>query len=254
MSRDFKKNMKILVSITSYNVDKQKYLSQILKCYENISCELNCTIDIVLSIKYDHEYITTNKLILNKSEYTGESHCWSNRKYIYENYSNYDYVIESDDDVLISKENILQYIKYQHVDINHIPGFIVTEEDCEKNIYIHSMLFNEPVHILRKFLLENKTWFVPRNIHSACFMVDKIRLEKLFNTSTDALSIKSVGVYDTQCTARSEIYTFYIKIINLDEIQHHLVKHLPNKYLYANIFPVEQYRTVNFWKDYIINI
>ena len=54
------------------------------------------------------------------------------------------------------------------------------------------------------------------------------------------------------------IYTFikkiHTKIINLDDIYLHLVKHLPNKYLYANIYPVDQYRTVNFWKEYISNI
>ena len=246
--------MKILVSITSYHKDKEKYLSEILKCYENISNNLNYTIDIVLSINYDHAYVTTNKLIINKSEYEGESHCWANRKYIYENYSSYDYVIESDDDILITQENILQYIKYQHIDDNFIPGFVVTEDDNEKNTYIHSMLFNEPVHILNKFVLENKTWYVPRNIHSACFIIDRNRLKNFFNNNPNALFVKSVGVYDVQCTARSEIYTFYTKIINLDDIYLHLVKHLPNKYLYANIFPVDQYRTVDFWKEYIRNI
>lgn len=246
--------MKILVSITSYHKDKEKYLSEILKCYENISNDLNYTIDVVLSINYDHTYVTTNKLIINKSEYEGESHCWANRKYIYENYSSYDYVIESDDDILITQENILQYIKYQHIDNNFIPGFVVTEDDNEKNTYIHSMLFNKPVHILNKFVLENKTWYVPRNIHSACFIIDRNRLKNFFNNNPNALFVKSVGVYDVQCTARSEIYTFYTKIINLDNIHLHLVKHLPNKYLYANIFPVDQYRTVDFWKEYISNI
>ncbi len=178
----------------------------------------------------------------------------ANRKYIYENYSSYDYVIESDDDILITQENILQYIKYQHIDNNFIPGFVVTEDDNEKNTYIHSMLFNEPVHILNKFVLENKTWYVPRNIHSACFIIDRNRLKNFFNNNPNALFVKSVGVYDVQCTARSEIYTFYTKIINLDDIYLHLVKHLPNKYLHANIFPVDQYRTVDFWKEYISNI
>jgi hypothetical protein len=246
--------MKILVSITSYHKDKEKYLSEILKCYENISNNLNYTIDIVLSINYNHTYITTNKLIINKSEYEGESHCWANRKYIYENYSSYDYVIESDDDILITQENILQYIKYQHIDDNFIPGFVVTEDDNEKNTYIHSMLFNEPVHILNKFVLENKTWYVPRNIHSACFIIDRNRLKNFFNNNPNALFVKSVGVYDVQCTARSEIYTFYTKIINLDNIHLHLVKHLPNKYLYSKVFPRDQYRTVDFWKEYISNI
>lgn len=246
--------MKILVSITSYYKDKEKYLSKILKYYENISNNLNCTIDIVLSINYDHTYITTNKLIINKSEYSGESHCWSNRKYIYENYLSYDYVIESDDDILISQENILQYIKYQHIYDNLIPGFIVTEDDEEKNTYIQSMLFNESVHILNKFVLEDNTWYVPRNIHSACFIIDRNRLKKFFNDNSTVLFVKSARGYDAQCVARSEIYMYFTKIINLDNIHLHLVKHLPNKYLYSKVFPRDQYRTVSFWKEYISNI
>ena len=39
----------------------------------------------------------SNKLIINKSEYDSGNHCWSNRKYIYNNYSSYDYIIESDE-------------------------------------------------------------------------------------------------------------------------------------------------------------
>lgn len=241
--------MKILVSITTYHKDKEEYVSQLIKEYEKICDEINCTIDIVICKNYDANFIYKNKIVINLSEYKGENHCWANKEFIYKNYENYDYIIESDDDVLISKQNILQYVKYESLSLDLIPGFIITEEDKENRVYIHSMLFNSPPVFSENFRLNNNNWFVPENIHAACFMIDKKRMN-LFLKNTDG-KIKNMYSYDVQCTARSEIYNFFKKIINLDEMDSHIVKHLTNKYLYTSIVPISEYRTVDFWKDHI---
>ena len=41
--------MNILVSITSYHKDKEKYVYQILRSYEDIAVQLGCKIDIIMS-------------------------------------------------------------------------------------------------------------------------------------------------------------------------------------------------------------
>jgi hypothetical protein len=244
--------MNILVSITSYHKDKEKYVYQILRSYEYIAVQLGCKIDIIISSYYEHSYVTTNNLILNKSDYVGEFHCWSNTKYIMENFKNYDYIIESDDDILISLNNIKQYMKCESMDLCYIPGFIVTEDhNVNKKTYIHSMLFNKPPHITDKVVLNDQIWFIPHTKHAACYMIDRVRLETYLDKNQMAVIPKGIDVLDIQCTARSEIYYYFKKMINLNELDNHLVKHLPNKYLHSNIFPVDQYRTVEFWKDHI---
>lgn len=247
--------MKILVSITSYNKDKDQYIIRLLKSYESISMQLNCEIDIVLSTHYDHNYTTSNNLILNKTDYTGELHCWANAEYVKEHFKLYDYIIESDDDILITSKNILQYIKYQSIDLDCIPGFIVTEDNIHNDsTYIHSMLFNKPPHVSEKLFLFKSTWFVPHVKHSACYMIDKVRLENYYKKNLKSTIPKHIDVLDAQCTARSEIYYYFKKVINLNELDSHLVKHLPNKYLFSNTFPSDQYRTIEFWKEYINTI
>ncbi len=140
--------MKILVSITSYHKDKEKYLSKILRSYEDISVTLKCKIDIILSTNYEFKFdysgnimhITTNYVYDSFWEYT-----WQNKNMIFSMYSDYDYIIESDDDILISEKNIVQYIKLKNIDKNYIPGFLVTERGSDNIEYIQSILYGDTV-------------------------------------------------------------------------------------------------------------
>ncbi len=251
--------MKILVSITSYHKDKEKYLSQILRSYEDISVTLDCKIDIVLSTNYELKFdysgnithIITNYVYNSFWEYT-----WQNKNMIFSMYSDYDYIIESDDDILISEKNIVQYIKLKNIDKNYIPGFLVTERGTDNIEYIQSILYGDTVGQLNT--INNKLFFTPKNLHSACYMIDKQRMSDFFLLNKNSTVPKSLNPYNGACTSVCEVYFYYKKIMDTDEINNHTVNHLPNKYINGKYdrkyFPNpihHRYRSVEFWKNEI---
>jgi hypothetical protein len=251
--------MKILVSITSYHKDKEKYLSKILRSYEDISVTLECKIDIILSTNYEFKFdysgnimhITTNYVYDSFWEYT-----WQNKKMIFSIYSDYDYIIESDDDILISEKNIVQYIKLKNIDENYIPGFLVTERGSDNIEYIQSILYGNTVGQLNT--INNKLFFIPRNLHSACYMIDKQRMSDFLLSNENSTIPRSLNSYDCACTSVCEVYFYYKKVIEIDEINNHTVNHLPNKYINgkydSKYFPNpihHKYRSVEFWQNEI---
>jgi hypothetical protein len=201
---------------------------------------------------YDYNFEELNKLIDIPIIYHESDFCWQNREYIIKHYKEYDYIIESDDDIKISYNNILYYIKNECLDLNYIPGFIVVEYE-ENNIYIISMHLKYPLHIKQKLLLHNKLFIVPQNVHSACYIIDKNRLEILIKNKQFTKEIHSISPYDSQCTSRSDIYLgMFKKIIDINEIKNCLVHHLSNKYIKLDndMFPRDGYRSIEFWKQY----
>ena len=88
--------MKILVSITSYHKDKEKYLSKILRSYEDISVTLECKIDVILSTNYEFKFNYNGSIIHNTTNYIYDlfwEYTWQNKKMIFSIYYDYDYII-----------------------------------------------------------------------------------------------------------------------------------------------------------------
>ena len=170
--------MKILVSIISYKEDKKNYLIDILKKYEDISNILNCQIDIILSTNYKYIFNYNGNIIHNITDYKDDifwEYTWQNKSTIFSRYYDYDYIIESDDDVLITEKNILQYIKLENININYIPGFLITEFDSNNIQYIQSILYGSQIGEVN--IINNISFFTPKNIHSACYIIDNKRMK-----------------------------------------------------------------------------
>lgn len=256
-----RKNMKILVSITSFKEEKISYLTTVLNQYDHISRILQCDIDIILSTNYSSKFRLQNNLEHAITDYKDSvrwEYSWENKNKIFTRYINYDYVIESDDDVLISEKNVLQYIQLERIEDDCIPGFLITEYGKDKNRYIQSMIEGKPIGEI--FVKNQTSFFVPENIHSAFYMIDKIRMSRFLSINPNAMTPKTIRNYDVACISVSEIYFFFKKIIDLNNWDLHMIDHLPNKYINGQydkqIFPEDfyfKYRTVDFWKNTIIN-
>ncbi len=251
--------MKILVSIISYKEDKKNYLIDILKKYEDISNILNCQIDIILSTNYKYIFNYNGNIIHNITDYKDDifwEYTWQNKSTIFSRYYDYDYIIESDDDVLITEKNILQYIKLENININYIPGFLITEFDSNNIQYIQSILYGSQIGEVN--IINNISFFTPKNIHSACYIIDNKRMKNFLLNNKDAKFPKSIDSYDCACISVSEVYFYYKKVIEIDEINNHTVNHLPNKYINgkydSKYFPNpihHKYRSVEFWQNEI---
>jgi len=240
--------MRLLVSITSYFPNKIPYVQQLLNEYNSIQQTLNAKIDVVLACNYSHTFEKNElNVTCNPEQLSGEFHAWSNYSYVKTKHPYYDYIIESDDDILITAENIRQYIKWESVSDDLLPGFLVYEKDEADTIYIQSVLLGQQF-IEKKAIFDQMPYFVPLNVHSACYMIDSRRLERC------KLPIEpySTERYDVQCTARSFLYiSNYTKFIPINDVDNHLVHHLPNRYLSLNnqFFPRVGYKSLDYWKS-----
>lgn len=251
--------MKFLISITSYFDNKTVYINQILEQYDAIQSRLNVQIDVVLSCNYEFVHSkrrNINVILNNDAQHVGEVHAWSNFDYIVANHKNYDYIIESDDDILITEDNIQQYIKLQNICDDYIPGFIVYEMDQDQVVYPQSMHLKYPPFVEQQLTFADQQYFVPKNVHSACYMIDQKRLSVLIDQNKFSKDRYTLGVYDVQCTARSLVYiNGYTKVVSVNDIKKHLVHHLPNRYLSLNNdwFPRSGYKPLNYWMQTLFN-
>ena len=62
-------------------------------------------------------------------------------------------------------------------------------------------------------------------------MIDKQRMSDFLSLNKNSTVPKSLNTYDCACISVCEVYFYYKKVIEIDEINNHTVNHLPNKYI-----------------------
>lgn len=209
--------VKILISITSYYSNKQRFLGPILANYTG-SMFSNYEVTVALATAYSSSY---PNVVMVPTTMTGSAHCWNNKEYLSQSYSNYDIIAEADDDIQIVPANIEYYIS-SSLPPTQIAGFL-TMEQSGSNVQLISCpkLFGSP------FISGSYT---PRMLHSAAFIVDKVRYEQFLKVNIP----HKYNNYDEQMMARSGIYTHgFTKIVSADGIKSGgaLLVHLPCNYM-----------------------
>jgi len=247
--------MKILVSITTYYPDKQKYVQRLLNEYNQIADDMEIQIDVLLAQHYDEKFdfgrlARVPKLSL---QYTGTNFCWENRKDILEKFKNYDYIIESDDDILVTQETIEYFLEYDRLlPPTHLIGFMIMEKDENETPYIQNIHAKYSPYTKGRFLWNGHSFLLPTNMHSACFMIDQKRLGQLVADQQLSTRPISLNGYDLSCTARCDVYFHFIKVVEFND-DRCLIHHLPNRYLSLDneTFPRSGYKTVAEWRSVI---
>jgi hypothetical protein len=222
---------KILISLVSFNENKKEYLSQVLDSY--IKDFYNHDVTFVLSINYEFDYPTANIVKLPK-EYNDWNYTWNNKRYVLENCLSYDYVIESDDDVILDRAAFEYYIQTQKYLKKHgegkpfIAGFNVYEVKQDIRYIINAGLANDTISNIH--YIGNEIFLEFTNYHSACYLMDRESLERVIKSlpSTPCQG----GIYGLPEWSITSAYLGSTKVIPLSEVNRRaLVKHLPNKYV-----------------------
>ena len=237
-------NMKnILVTITSVHPLKKKYIDIIIDTYSKFT---NYTCKIYVSSPYGYiNPLSTN--IINAK--VGPRHAWTLHDTINSNYQDYDYVINSDDDILITEANIDYYTK-QSLAMNYIAGFLVYEEAKGfKQILSMPKLGQPPAS--KRLLIGENTYIIPTRKHSACFIVDKNRY-KLYLDNGRGVEPSVEVIYGTQIGARTDIYDsgIFDKVIPITAIKNgsalvkHLAKHFTNEL---------EFEPIKYWTPEFLN-
>lgn len=224
--------MNILISIVSWRAKEEIYLQQVLNEYsESFS---DCNPHYVIALNYTSSLsFPANTTFITESNLNCAKFCWACHPYINDNFRNYDYIINSDSDIIITRDNFNYYIS-QSIQLNksYIPGFLSIETPDSGSPYLLTMspLFPR----IRKYLeINEKKYIVPISCHSACSIIDRERYQYSFDHSL-AKSPCSGNGYNHNDLARSDIYTNgdFTKVISYEGIKNGkaLVKHLPNRY------------------------
>jgi hypothetical protein len=209
----------VLISITSYDKNKQKYVKQLIDTYSTFK-KYNTT--IVLSCNYDYKPFGSINI---PATFTDWNHTFQNKEYLKENYKDYDLIVETDDDVQVTETNLDYYLKWKHLPVDLIPGFLVAEGD-----YLISMKQPHFPFLDGKLTIEGRQWIIPHSSHSNSFIVDKERYG-IFLQTTD-IKPHTIKSYSVQTTSRVEIYNTFKKVVLISGINDDsaLVQHLSMKY------------------------
>ena len=210
------KMVKLLVAITSWSRDHDRFLRRVLDCYRDEYSDLDVT--VALSVNFPFDYDGPNIVRLPKT-YDGWRYTWNAREF--ELGSDFDLLIESDDDVQINRASVEYYLNAADAcGPDRIPGLLSCEGD--RLITMHSGA---------KSVIEagGRRWIVPRNVHSACLIIDRERWIKQTPSRTPT---KAAWCTEAEY-ARSETYFRFEKAVAVDAIADGsaLVTHLPNRYL-----------------------
>ena len=220
--------MKVLISLTSYNpkLDLQKVISNYQATYTKYDLEF------VLSCNYPLPFEVSNSVIIS-NVYTSVDHVWNNKQYIRDTLNTWDYVIESDDDILVPISTFENYRAHEGLPIDYIPGVLCCEtrlvDGMEEMFILPSLRFMKCYE--EQLTMNDIRYYVPTYRHSACFIADKVRYSKALNMGL-SLEPCSIKRYHPQEWSRTQIYFLLREVIAVDQIENSLVYHLPNKYVH----------------------
>jgi hypothetical protein len=215
--------MNALISITSYSHNKKKYLDIMLEAYSKWT---KYDVSIALAVNYPYEPSGSNITIV-PSTMTGWDYTYNNKTYLAKTYHDYDFTVETDDDILVTEANLAYYCQFQGIDKSLIPGFLVAEGK-----YLISMKAPVFPYVDEKLVIEGNNWIVPHVKHSACFIADRERYAKYLQTASKGVLEASKG-YSVGALARTDIYLNDMKkVVLVDGIKDGsaLVQHIPMKY------------------------
>lgn len=221
--------MRILVAIASYGHANDRYLDRVINEYRSMNFE----VDVVVLSNIEKALPASVECLVGLPTKDPWSLPFRHKELFRERLDSYDLFIYSEDDILITEENIRAFLNVQ-TDLNEgeIAGFLRIEygPDGEHNfpeLHGHFRWDCESVRIRGNYTLAHFT-----NEHSACYVLTQQQLAKAI-ASGGFLVAPHEGDYDLLCSAATDPYTQcgFKKFIAISHIEQFLVHHLPNKYI-----------------------
>ena len=158
---------------------------------------------------------------------------FGHKKILAERIEDYDLFIYSEDDILITRENIEAFLRITEVlPANQISGFLRYELDSTKKKWFPDFL--GPYHWLPGSVnvVDQLTVVEFSNVHSACYIITRDQLRKAIE-SGGYLVGPHEGRYDLLCSAATDPYTQcgFKKVICISQLSKILVHHMSNNYV-----------------------
>jgi SAM-dependent methyltransferase len=221
--------MKILVAIASYGHANDRYLDRVINEYRS----MQFNVDVVVLSNIEKAVSPAVECLVGLPTRDPWSLPFLHKNLFRDRLELYDLFIYSEDDILITEENIRAFLDVASVlKEDEIAGFLRVEygPDGERNFpeaHGHFRWDCESVRVRQSYTLAHFT-----NEHSACYILTQQQLAKAI-ASGGFLAAPHEGKYDLLCSAATDPYTQcnFRKFIAISHIEKFWVHHLPNKYV-----------------------
>lgn len=221
--------MRILVAIASYGHANDRYLDRVINEYRSTKFD----VDVVVLSNIEKAVPPAVECLVGLPTKDPWSLPFLHKKLFLERLNLYDLFIYSEDDILITEENIRAFLDVES-DLNEdeIAGFLRVEygPNGERNfpeVHGHFRWDCESVRVRGSYTLAHFT-----NEHSACYILTRQQLAKAI-ASGGFLVEPHEGEYDLLCSAATDPYTQcgFRRLIAVSHVEQFWVHHLPNKYI-----------------------
>ncbi|WP_018316138.1 bifunctional 2-polyprenyl-6-hydroxyphenol methylase/3-demethylubiquinol 3-O-methyltransferase UbiG [Bradyrhizobium sp. WSM2793] len=221
--------MRILVAIASYGHANDLYLDRVINEYRSMQFD----VDVVVLSNIEKAVPPAVECLVGLPTKDPWSLPFLHKKLFLDRLNLYDLFIYSEDDILITEENISAFLDVgSALKEDEIVGFLRVEygPDGERNfpeVHGHFRWDCESVRVRGGYTLAHFT-----NEHSACNLLTRQQLTKAI-ASGGFLVAPHEGEYDLLCSAATDPYTQcgFRKLIPISHIEQFWVHHLPNKYI-----------------------
>lgn len=256
------KKHKMLVVIANYGSKQMKYLKRIMQEYNNFR---KYKVKVILISTEHIKGLKYKNLEIKQEIFDASLGYWlahRHKKFIAENKDKFDIFIYSENDILITEENIDVLAKHSKnlSKTNLVPGFLRYEANNGKDKHLIDLHPNHaanriPFYFATKYvisMLPEKTalalglhpiisnpniniigerYFEVQNLHQGSYMLTKEQLEKVVRSGNYLNEKKNyAGIREG---AASNVYANcgITKVVSFDDLERSLIHHLPEKYI-----------------------
>jgi SAM-dependent methyltransferase len=220
---------KILVVIASYGSANDRYLAEVIRKYQSMSF----LVDVVIHSNTGKTSMPGVEVIVGVPTRDAMSLPFASRKTFAQRVNDYDLFIYTEDDILITEDNVRAFLKLSgFVSNDEIVGMFRFEvSPAGKKYYpdVHRR-FRWDASSVRN--VEEYCFAYFSNEHSGCYILTQKQLRRAI-VSGGFVVPPHRGKYTMLETAATDVYTQcgFRKVICISHLEEFLVRHLPDKYL-----------------------
>jgi SAM-dependent methyltransferase len=221
--------LKLLVAIASFGQKNLPFLKQIIRNYQ----DLPMSVDVVVVSESAKELGSNVKVVVGLPSKNPWSLPFAHKKILAENVEQYDLFIYTEDDMDVSKHNILAFIQNSDaLTSDEIAGFIRYETDPAGSKIltdVHGRFHWKPESVKRR---GDYTVAEFSNEHAAFYILTQPQLRKAI-ASGGYLREPYEGEYGLPETAATDPYTScgFRKVVCISHIDNFLIQHMSNLYI-----------------------
>jgi 2-polyprenyl-3-methyl-5-hydroxy-6-metoxy-1,4-benzoquinol methylase len=221
--------LKLLVVIANYGIKNDVFLHRLVKEYRSLPYE----VDIVVLTNVNKSVEGATEIVVHKPSGNPWTFPFAHKAVLAGRVDQYDLFIYSEDDTLVSKDNIEAFLAVTPaLPDDEVAGFLRVEQTTEGTTSVSTINGHfhwDPTSVVRR---GPHTFAYFTNEHAAFYLLTREQLKRAIQSGGFLVGPHETK-YDLLVTAATDPYTQcgFRKLICISSIENFLISHLPNKYV-----------------------